>query len=51
MAYASRKAIVGRGIDQIKASKGEKTTSIEGLSIDEEYAKESESAKFRGKKK
>jgi len=51
MAYASRKAIVGRGIDQIKASKGEKTTTIEGLSLDEEYTKESESAKFRGKKK
>ena len=50
-AYASRKAIVGRGIDQIKAAKGEKTTTIEGLSLDEDYTKESESAKFRGKKK
>ncbi|MEK7846468.1 MAG: twitching motility protein, partial [Nitrospinota bacterium] len=50
-AYASRKAIVGRGIDQIKAARGEKTTPIEGLSLDEEYEKESEFEKFRGKKK
>ncbi|MBF0563815.1 MAG: PilT/PilU family type 4a pilus ATPase [Nitrospirae bacterium] len=39
MAYASRKAIVGRGIDTVKSSKGEKTTDIEGLSLDKEYAK------------
>jgi len=38
--YATRKAIVARGIDRIKASKGEKTTDIEGLSMDEGYAKE-----------
>ncbi|QPJ65111.1 MAG: PilT/PilU family type 4a pilus ATPase [Candidatus Nitrohelix vancouverensis] len=37
LAYASRKAIVGRGIDQIKASRGEKTTDIEGLGMDDEY--------------
>jgi twitching motility protein PilT len=37
MAYASRKAIVGRGIDQIKAKRGEKTTDIEGLGMDEDY--------------
>jgi twitching motility protein PilT len=36
-AYATRKAIVARGIDNVKASKGEKTTDIEGLSMDEEY--------------
>lgn len=40
MSYSSRKAVVGRAIDQIKASRGEKTTTIEGLSIDEEYGKQ-----------
>ena len=39
MAYASKKAIVGRGIDTIKSEKGEKTTDIEGLDMDAEYAK------------
>ena len=38
--YATRKAIVARGIDSVKASKGEKTTDIEDLSMDEDYAKE-----------
>jgi len=37
--YATRKAIVARGIDSVKASKGEKTTDIEDLSMDEEYAR------------
>jgi twitching motility protein PilT len=37
--YATRKAVVARGIDSVKASKGEKTTDIEDLSMDEEYAK------------
>src|SRR3972149_6576759 len=40
MAYASRKDIIGRGIDRIKASRGEKTTTIEGLGMDAEYGKE-----------
>jgi len=40
MGYASRKAIVGRAIDTIKAQRGEKTTTIEGLTIDEDYGKE-----------
>lgn len=39
MAYASRRAVLGRAIDAIKAAKGEKTTSIEGLAIDESYDK------------
>jgi twitching motility protein PilT len=38
--YATRKAVVARGIDNIKASKGEKTTDIEGLSMDESYARQ-----------
>ncbi len=37
MAYSSRKAIVGRGLDTVKAQKGEKTTDIEELSMDEDY--------------
>jgi len=41
MAYASHKAVLGRAIDTIKASKGEKTTSIEDLTIDESYGKPS----------
>lgn len=39
MSYASRKATVGRAIDAIKASRGEKTTSIEDLALDREYGK------------
>jgi twitching motility protein PilT len=37
MAYASRKTVVARGIDTLKASKGEKTTDIDELAMDEEY--------------
>ncbi|MBW2036623.1 MAG: PilT/PilU family type 4a pilus ATPase [Deltaproteobacteria bacterium] len=37
MAYASRKGIVGRGIDRIKSARGEKTTDIEGLEVDLDY--------------
>jgi twitching motility protein PilT len=40
LSYSSRKAIVGRAIDSIKAAKGEKTTSIEGLALDDKYGKE-----------
>ncbi|MBW1668380.1 MAG: PilT/PilU family type 4a pilus ATPase [Deltaproteobacteria bacterium] len=39
MSFASRKAVVGRAIDAIKASRGEKTTTIEGLRLDTEYGK------------
>jgi twitching motility protein PilT len=39
MSYASRKAVVGRAIDGIKAGRGEKTTSIEDLGMDKEYGK------------
>ena len=42
VAYASQKAAIGRAIDAIKAAKGEKTTTIEGLAIDESYDKSSE---------
>jgi len=39
MGYASRKPIVGRAVDSVKSERGEKTTSIEGLAIDEGYGK------------
>jgi twitching motility protein PilT len=37
MAYASRKPVVGRGIDRLKSERGEKTTDIENLEVDLEY--------------
>jgi len=37
MAYASRKAVVGRGIDTLKSAKGEKTADIYELNMDDEY--------------
>ena len=37
MAYASRKAVVGRGIDTLKSAKGEKTADIDELNMDDEY--------------
>ena len=39
MAYASRKGIVGRGIDSVKSSRGEATTDIEELQVDNDYGK------------
>jgi twitching motility protein PilT len=36
-AYASKRAMVKRGIDQIKSARGEKTTDIDGLKIDQDY--------------
>jgi twitching motility protein PilT len=39
LSYASRKAMVKRAIDSIKSARGEKTTTIENLSIDADYAK------------
>jgi twitching motility protein PilT len=35
--YASKRAIVNRGIDWLKSERGEKTTDIEGLKIDDAY--------------
>ena len=37
--YATRKPVVQRGIDKLKQARGEKTTDIEGLTIDSGYAK------------
>jgi len=36
-AYGSRRAIVKRGIDSIRAARGERTSDIEGLQIDKDY--------------
>jgi len=45
LSYASKKSVVARGLDTIKASKGEKTTDIEGLSLDADYTKDHDSKK------
>jgi len=37
VAYASRKGVVGRGIDSVKSSRGEATTDIEKLEMDHNY--------------
>ena len=37
LAFASRRGIVGRGIDSLKAARGEATTDIEKLEIDRNY--------------
>jgi twitching motility protein PilT len=39
MAYASRKDVLGRGIDSIKSVRGEATTDIEDLKVDHDYGK------------
>ncbi|MGA1874437.1 MAG: type IV pilus twitching motility protein PilT [bacterium] len=39
LAYASHRSIVSRGIDAVKSARGEKTTDIEGLSLDKDYGK------------
>jgi len=41
MAYASRKDVLGRGIDTIKTVRGEATTDIEDLKVDLDYGKTS----------
>ena len=39
LGYCSRKGVVGRGIDSVKSARGEATTDIEKLEIDNEYDK------------
>ena len=39
LAYASRKGVVGRGIDRLKSARGEKTTDIEELQVDSDYSR------------
>ncbi|MDZ7640749.1 MAG: twitching motility protein, partial [Desulfurivibrio sp.] len=35
MAYCTRRSAINRGMDKIKAAKGEETTKIKGLSMEE----------------
>lgn len=42
VSYASRKAAVSRSLDAIKAARGEKTTSIDDLAMDQKYGKADE---------
>jgi len=37
IAYATRKAVVQRGIDKVKQLRGEKTTDVQGLKLDWDY--------------
>ncbi|MBM3217383.1 MAG: PilT/PilU family type 4a pilus ATPase [Candidatus Rokubacteria bacterium] len=39
VSYATRKAIVQRGIDKVKQTRGEKTSEVEGLKLDWDYNK------------
>ena len=39
LAYSSRKGVTGRGIDTVKAARGETTTDIDSLQMDREYQK------------
>lgn len=39
ISYASRRAVIGRNLDAIKAARGEKTSTIEDLSLDDQYGK------------
>jgi twitching motility protein PilT len=39
MGYASRRGIVGRGIDTVKSARGESTTDIQQLQLDREYTR------------
>jgi twitching motility protein PilT len=39
MGYASQRSILRRGIDQVKNARGEKTTDLEGLTLDPDYEK------------
>lgn len=45
LGYCSRKSAVGRGLDKVKAERGEETTAITGLAMDQE--EEDEFADFR----
>ena len=39
LSYSNRKGVMGRALDAIKSTRGEKTTSIESLAMDKEYGK------------
>jgi twitching motility protein PilT len=42
LSFASRRGVVGRGIDRVKSMRGEKTTDIEQLEVDEQYGRTQE---------
>jgi twitching motility protein PilT len=42
LAYASSKGVVGRGIDSVKSTKGEATTTLGKLQVDGSYGKQQE---------
>lgn len=43
ISYASRRSVVGRAVDAIRSSRGEKTTAIEDLTLDADYGKNDKS--------
>jgi twitching motility protein PilT len=47
LAYASKRAMVSRGIDGVKAERGQKTTEIDGLQMDGEYTRKTLSDRRR----
>lgn len=51
LAYASRRNVVARGIDAIKSERGEATTDIEELALDDSYDKETGFAKKKKMRK
>ena len=42
LSYSSRKGVIGRAIDMIKSTRGEKTTTIESLAMDKAYGDKKE---------
>jgi len=40
LSYASKRSVVARGLDAVKAIKGQKTSDIEDLSLDKEYSRQ-----------
>ncbi|MBU1181536.1 MAG: PilT/PilU family type 4a pilus ATPase [Pseudomonadota bacterium] len=46
LSYASRKGVVGRGIDTVKSSRGEATTDIDNLELDKSYGKDEKKRLF-----
>ncbi|MDH5755084.1 MAG: PilT/PilU family type 4a pilus ATPase [Nitrospinota bacterium] len=51
IAYASRKSEVQRKIDKVKQTRGEKTSDIEGLDLDDDYSKEVDGGKGKRRKR
>jgi twitching motility protein PilT len=46
LAYASRRGVVGRGLDSVKSSRGEATTDIDELKIDTDYGRQKQRPSF-----